>query len=160
VKSFLAAALLTAASLVSISAAQAQNGPWCAHYDFGSDETVNCGFYSFQQCLSDVRGVGGFCSQNSTYGLSPRRSLASLLAQVLTARRSLEICNRSRVRRSAFSTPNRSSRASGALQTYDAGSAPHPTAGADRLHSAWLPADSFHLYAGRGPNTWWNADGL
>ena len=52
--------------------ADAQNGPWCAHYDFGNDETVNCSFYSFQQCLADVHGVGGFCSQNSTYGLSRR----------------------------------------------------------------------------------------
>jgi hypothetical protein len=59
------------------AAAHAQNAPWCAHYDFGSDETVNCGFFSFRQCVDDVRGVGGFCAQNSTYGLrgpSPRRT--------------------------------------------------------------------------------------
>ena len=68
----LSAVVLLGASTALVSAAQAQNGPWCAHYDFGSDETVNCGFYSFQQCLADVRGVGGFCSQNSTYGLRPR----------------------------------------------------------------------------------------
>lgn len=70
-KLYFAAACLMAASILSASAAEAQNGPWCAHYDFGSDETVNCGFSSFQQCLTDVRGVGGFCSQNSTYGLRP-----------------------------------------------------------------------------------------
>jgi hypothetical protein len=69
--SFAAAALL-AAVMGSATAAQAQNGPWCAHYDFGSDESLNCGFYSFRQCVADVRGVGGFCSQNSTYGLAPR----------------------------------------------------------------------------------------
>lgn len=72
VKAFLAAAVLLAAFVSSATAAQAQNGPWCAHYDFGSDESVNCGFHSFQQCIADVRGIGGFCSQNSTYGLAPR----------------------------------------------------------------------------------------
>lgn len=71
-KLILAAAVVLGTVMGSASVVQAQNGPWCAHYDFGSDETVNCGFYSFQQCLSDVRGVGGFCSQNSTYGVRPR----------------------------------------------------------------------------------------
>src|SRR5215472_11354134 len=28
---------------------------------------MNCGFTSFQQCLADVSGIGGFCTQNSTY---------------------------------------------------------------------------------------------
>jgi hypothetical protein len=32
--------VLFGASMALLSAAQAQNGPWCAHYDFGSDETV------------------------------------------------------------------------------------------------------------------------
>lgn len=67
-----AAAVLLGAVMGSATTAQAQNGPWCAHYDFGSDESVNCGFVSFQQCLADVHGLGGFCVQNSTYGLAPR----------------------------------------------------------------------------------------
>jgi peptidoglycan hydrolase-like protein with peptidoglycan-binding domain len=33
---------------------------WCAYYINGSR---NCGFYSFQQCLTAVRGVGGTCSE-------------------------------------------------------------------------------------------------
>lgn len=33
---------------------------WCAYYINGSR---NCGFYSFQQCLTAVRGIGGTCSQ-------------------------------------------------------------------------------------------------
>ena len=54
--------------------AQAQNYPWCAIYDTG-DAAQNCGFVSFEQCMADVRGIGGFCQQNNTYvpPLSPYR---------------------------------------------------------------------------------------
>jgi hypothetical protein len=45
--------------------AKAQNYPWCAQYS--GDGSMNCGFATFQQCLAEVRGIGGFCTQNSTY---------------------------------------------------------------------------------------------
>jgi Protein of unknown function (DUF3551) len=45
--------------------AAAQNYPWCAQYS--GDGGMNCGFTTFQQCLADVSGIGGFCTQNSTY---------------------------------------------------------------------------------------------
>ena len=51
--------------------AEAQNYPWCAQYSDGTG-SKNCGFSTFQQCLADVSGVGGFCTQNSTY--QPTRS--------------------------------------------------------------------------------------
>jgi uncharacterized protein DUF3551 len=51
--------------------AEAQDYPWCAQYSDGTG-SKNCGFTSFQQCLADVSGVGGFCIQNSTY--QPARS--------------------------------------------------------------------------------------
>ena len=45
--------------------ADAQNYAWCAQYsDSGA---MNCGFTTFQQCLAEVSGIGGFCTQNSTY---------------------------------------------------------------------------------------------
>ena len=47
--------------------AAAQNLPWCAHLDYGTDEAVNCTFTSFAQCLSEIHGVGGFCMANNTY---------------------------------------------------------------------------------------------
>lgn len=47
--------------------AKAQNYPWCAHLDFGSDDVVNCDFISFDQCMATVRGMGGFCMANNTY---------------------------------------------------------------------------------------------
>jgi hypothetical protein len=40
-------------------AARAQ--PWCAYYDA---YTYNCGFYTFEQCLATVSGVGGVCRRN------------------------------------------------------------------------------------------------
>jgi Protein of unknown function (DUF3551) len=46
--------------------AEAQNYPWCAQYS-GGDGGMNCGFTTFQQCLADVSGIGGFCIQNNTY---------------------------------------------------------------------------------------------
>jgi hypothetical protein len=53
------------AATIAIGArAEAQNYPWCANYDKSG---MNCGFTSFQQCLIDVSGVGGFCEQNNTY---------------------------------------------------------------------------------------------
>jgi hypothetical protein len=45
--------------------AQAQNYPWCALYM--NDGVMNCGFATFQQCLAEINGPRGFCTQNSTY---------------------------------------------------------------------------------------------
>jgi Protein of unknown function (DUF3551) len=46
--------------------AQAQNYPWCAIYDEEGD-AYNCGFVSFEQCMADLRGIGGACQPNNTY---------------------------------------------------------------------------------------------
>ena len=59
-------AIAIAALSIGTRARKPQNYPWCAHYDKG-DGGMNCGFTSFQQCLEDVRGIGGFCEQNNTY---------------------------------------------------------------------------------------------
>jgi Protein of unknown function (DUF3551) len=49
--------------------AEAQNYPWCAAYSGGDmgGGGMNCGFTTFQQCLDTVRGIGGFCEQNTQY---------------------------------------------------------------------------------------------
>jgi Protein of unknown function (DUF3551) len=49
--------------------AKAQNYPWCAQYS--GDGGMNCGFATFQECLAEVSGVGGFCTQNNTYQPPP-----------------------------------------------------------------------------------------
>jgi hypothetical protein len=51
---------------------EAQNGDWCAYYNLGEMGSRNCGFATLQQCLADVRGIGGNCSP-SPYPSAPAR---------------------------------------------------------------------------------------
>jgi hypothetical protein len=66
--------LATVIAALSFSSSGAEAAPWCAQYSVHGGAT-NCGFYSFQQCLQTVRGIGGFCSQNpfEAYGYSQHR---------------------------------------------------------------------------------------
>lgn len=48
--------------------AQGYTHPWCAVFDWS---TRNCGFVSYQQCLSYIFGVGGYCQENPNYRGSP-----------------------------------------------------------------------------------------
>jgi hypothetical protein len=48
--------------------AEAQSGGWCAYYNFGGhDGYRRCGFTSLEQCVWDVRGVGGSCGPSPYY---------------------------------------------------------------------------------------------
>jgi hypothetical protein len=69
---------------LSLSTIGADAAPWCAEYSGGGGGGggggTNCGFYSFEQCLATVRGIGGFCVRNPFeisgpgYASEPRRS--------------------------------------------------------------------------------------
>ena len=63
----LALIALTGVSLLASrpqpSEAAAYNLPWCARY-FDQSGITACSFYSYQQCMASVSGVGGFCLQN------------------------------------------------------------------------------------------------
>jgi hypothetical protein len=59
-----------AAIVCAEKSAEAQNGGWCAYYNYGFGGQRNCGFVTLQQCLADVRGVGGNCSP-SPYSPAP-----------------------------------------------------------------------------------------
>jgi hypothetical protein len=60
--------------LVGIAeSAQAQNDAWCAYYDLGKNGFRSCRFVTLQQCLDDVRGIGGSCGP-SPYPPSPAPS--------------------------------------------------------------------------------------
>ncbi|MGC1780650.1 MAG: DUF3551 domain-containing protein [Xanthobacteraceae bacterium] len=59
-------AILAAGVAMDIPA-QARDYPWCAFYDGGEDQSVNCGFVSREQCMATVSGIGGFCMLNNTY---------------------------------------------------------------------------------------------
>jgi Protein of unknown function (DUF3551) len=58
---------VAAAMAAAVGGAQAQNYPWCAQYSGGTGGARNCGFTTFQQCLENVSGIGGFCQLNNTY---------------------------------------------------------------------------------------------
>ena len=38
--------------------------PWCAQY---MREGRNCGFWTYQQCMATVSGIGGYCEVNAMY---------------------------------------------------------------------------------------------
>ncbi len=65
-------AVIAAAVCTSKSAA-AQTDAWCAYYDLGKDGFRSCRFATLQQCLEDVRGIGGNCGP-SPYPSSPAPS--------------------------------------------------------------------------------------
>ena len=70
----LAMIALTSVGL-SLSSFVAEAAPWCAQYS-GRGGATNCGFYSFEQCMQTVHGIGGFCNRNpfEAYGYQqPRR---------------------------------------------------------------------------------------
>jgi hypothetical protein len=52
-------------SVASISAAFAQNYPWCANFADGAG--VNCGFSTYEQCMATSQGSGGSCTRNNLY---------------------------------------------------------------------------------------------
>ena len=62
--------LFVSALLASIAGigthADAQNYPWCAYYAVG-DEARNCGFVTYEQCMANVSGIGGYCARNTQY---------------------------------------------------------------------------------------------
>ena len=65
--------LVVLAAIIGIEKpAEAQNGGWCAYNNYGYGGQRICGFATLQQCLAEVRGVGGNCG-TSPYPSSPRR---------------------------------------------------------------------------------------
>jgi hypothetical protein len=55
-------------SLVDL--ARAQNLPWCAIMD--NDGTTQCNYYTQQQCLQTLSGIGGECIRNPA-GSAPQQ---------------------------------------------------------------------------------------
>jgi hypothetical protein len=63
-KHALFAVALFAATAATGTSAKAQDYPWCANYTKGS---TSCSFVTFEQCMADVSGIGGFCERNTMY---------------------------------------------------------------------------------------------
>jgi hypothetical protein len=43
----------------------ASAAPWCTEYGGSGRGGSNCGFYSFEQCMANAWGNGGFCRRNA-----------------------------------------------------------------------------------------------
>jgi hypothetical protein len=70
-------AVAAAAAFAPRPAAAAYSLPWCAQYQDKS-AIRSCAFYTQEQCLATVSGIGGFCYRNPfgpplVYG-EPRRA--------------------------------------------------------------------------------------
>jgi hypothetical protein len=61
---FVLGIIIGAAGIGIGTRAEAQNYPWCAMYNLGEDGQI-CGFVSYEQCMTTVSGIGGFCQQNT-----------------------------------------------------------------------------------------------
>ncbi len=64
--SLFALGILAAATALG-GRAEAQNYPWCAQYGSDMSGAMNCGFSTYEQCMTNVSGIGGFCMLNNTY---------------------------------------------------------------------------------------------
>ena len=62
--------IVIAATTVLNTPTKAQNYPWCS-INSGALGGENCGFTTFQQCLDNVSGIGGFCQPNTQYQPPP-----------------------------------------------------------------------------------------
>ena len=51
------------------SALPIDNTRWCAVYSRHGG--TNCGFFTWQQCMATVSGIGGFCEPNQFYNPGP-----------------------------------------------------------------------------------------
>jgi len=53
----------------AITRAEAQDYPWCAIYS--KDGDTHCFFSTWDQCMTTVSGIGGFCEPNTSSGSTP-----------------------------------------------------------------------------------------
>jgi hypothetical protein len=73
-----AAALIGATDLAS--AQSPYSYPWCSRQAAKEGAATSCYFSSYQQCMTTISGIGGYCYQSpyyharSEYGQAPARS--------------------------------------------------------------------------------------
>jgi hypothetical protein len=57
-----AAALFVAASVAPAEAGARGRAPWCGN--LSGESLDDCNYFTFEQCLVSVRGLGGMCARN------------------------------------------------------------------------------------------------
>jgi len=70
----LLALVLTMAPASAFFKRDLNTAPWCLAYS-GTDSILECSFYTFEQCMETMWGVGGSCQPNYTtrYAEQPPR---------------------------------------------------------------------------------------
>ena len=69
--------LVAAALLGEIQAASAQSPysyPWCSRY-FKRGGATACYYTSYEQCMTTVSGIGGYCYQSPYYHAAPAKAV-------------------------------------------------------------------------------------
>jgi hypothetical protein len=61
----MAAVLFILFTTLSLGTDAASAAPWCTEYGGSGRGGTNCGFYSFEQCMANAWGNGGFCRRNA-----------------------------------------------------------------------------------------------
>ena len=56
--------VITLAVLSVANTGARADGPWCAYDVRGG---TNCGFHSYEQCMANISGIGGYCAQKPAY---------------------------------------------------------------------------------------------
>jgi hypothetical protein len=68
-RNVLIAAVIIATISFDARSVKAQEGPWCAILNFGSDVSEDCEYRSFEDCRPNVlAGNRGFCNPNPRWG--------------------------------------------------------------------------------------------
>ena len=70
--------LIAAALLGEIQSASAQSPtsyPWCAKYFKRGGGATSCYYTSYEQCMTTVSGIGGYCYQSPYYHAPPAKAV-------------------------------------------------------------------------------------
>jgi hypothetical protein len=51
----------------SASAQSAYSYPWCSQLPAAQSDATTCYFTSYQQCMTTISGIGGYCYQSPYY---------------------------------------------------------------------------------------------
>ena len=55
---------MLAATTMLDARSTASAAPWCAWF---TRSFYDCSYYTFEQCLATISGIGGWCQPNTTY---------------------------------------------------------------------------------------------
>ncbi len=92
---FVLAALATLTVAAMAPAQEHIEYPWYANYGGGEGGGggSNCGFSTFEQCLTTLRGMSGFCDPNPFYRPPSQRPAQRVRTRVIVADRTCVAAN-------------------------------------------------------------------